>query len=335
MDVVLESSDGSEALNDFSSFRVEKLDQTRSRVALQEAFALLTICSLFIINEAGIRLINTNPASDLLSGHPPNVLLFVGSALELIEGLVGLFLGINGFVCKKHSVLVTKFSLGIQAFISVFVIVIYVFVVPTVHSVQGPSFEGMSSGENRVLISFGILTSFHFSLALHGALIVLAARLIALDTNQNFMWQRSRTRLFAIVWNGNLGFAGLWTVITGLFIRTHVGPGLLDQPFRSSLNFGRLPGLTVLMGVVLMLLAVLGVIIVLAKARLPAFYLPAVSFVYVLGLLNYSVIQLGLIEKAPASDVALNAGSVFMLVFLGPYFVLLTIRSNEERGLLV
>lgn len=332
MDITIESSDGSEALQNFSSFRVEKHDETRNYSSLQEAFALLTICSLFIINEGAIRLIDTDPSSGLSGGRPPNVLLFLASLLELLEGLTALFIGINGFICKKHSVVFAKLSLGIQAVISIFVIVVYVFVIPAVRSVQTPTLNGLSLGKNRTLLVLGILTSLDFSLALHGALLVITARLIALDTNQNFMGQKRGMRVSALVWNGNVGLAGLWTSTTGLFVRINVGPGLLDKAFGSSPNLGRLPGLTVLTGVLLMLLAVTGSIIVLARAPLPIFYFPAVFFVYVLGLLNYSVVQLGLIAEASPSYVALYAGPVFMLVFLGPYFVLLTVRNDEEHG---
>lgn len=333
MDTVVESSDESADVRAFDSLRAEKAMETQMNPCSQQAFTFLTVCSLLIINEGGVRLISMNPAAGISGGRPPNILLFLGGLFELIIGLLGFFIGMNGFVGRALSVRVTKMSPGLQAILGSFVNLVYVFIIPAIRSIdlEKHDIQPLNLGEGRFLIALGILTSFHFSFALLGAQFVLLTRLVALKTNQNFLGQKRGARCFALVWNANLGLAGTWTVLTGIYIRINVGPGILDEPFQFPPNTGRFPGLTVVTGLSLLLLALTGSIVILTRAPLPKFYLPAVLFVYLLGLLNYSVIQPGFIRSAPSSDVALNAGSVFMLVFFGLYFTHLAAKMDEDQ----
>lgn len=308
----------------------QNISKNRGLVFL-EAAALLTIWSILVINEGAIRLIDSNPAAGLSGGRPAVMLVFLGGLFEVVFGLIGLFLGLAAFILKAHNTTITKASMVVQTILGYYVFVIYVFVIPSFRAVDlpGPSLIGLTLGQSRFLIALGVLTSFQFCLALQGGQFVFMARLVCAATGQDFLKQKSGARMRAVFWNANMGLAGLWTLVTGLLIATNVGSGTLDTPFESPPNVGRLPGMTIFTGVLLIIWAAVGITIALMKMRIPKFYFPITGVVYLFAFLNYTIVQFGLIDGAPAGAVALHAGLVFMTVFLGPYFVNL---AEKEQG---
>lgn len=305
---------------------------------LVEAGALLAIWSVFVINEGAIRLIGTNPSQGLLeSGRPPVMLPFLGSLFEVFFGLFGLFLGIAAFVLKAHNSTVTKIAMVVQTILGYYVFAIFVFVIPVFNAVDldAPSLEGLTLGESRFIIALGILTSFHFCLALQGGQFVFMARLVCAATGTDFLRQRTGAHMRAIFWNANLGLAGVWTLITGALVSAKVDGGKLAMPFVSPPNVGVLPGMTIATGILMIVVAAKGIFIVISRRPLPKFYFPVIALVYVFALLNFGIVQFGQLEKPgvppSAGPVALHNGLVFMAVFLGPYFVHLAIKQEEEN----
>lgn len=193
---------------------------------------------------------------------------------------------------------------------------------------------GLNLGQSRFLIVLGILTSFHFCLALQGGQFVFMARLVCAATGQDFLKQRTGAKMRAMFWNGNMGLAGLWTLITGILVAANAESGTLDMPFASPPNVGRVPGITMFTGLVMMLWAGVGMWMVAqaGKRAVPIAYYGGSAVVYLIAFLNYGILQFGLIEGAPAAPVVLHAGLVFMTVFLGPYFVHVVSKEKEDEG---
>lgn len=328
------SPSGHPPRDDLNHFQSRKSSDRQPSLDFHDTAALLTMWSLLIINEGTVRLIDSNPAGGMAGGRPPDVVLFIGALAEIIFGLLGLLIGLEGFVRKAHHPVITKVVMCAQAVLGLYVFVVFVFVRPAIQSVdlEEPTLDGMSLGGSRFLISLGILTSFQFSLALLGGQLICMARLVAIHTNSDFLRQKSWLRYVALLWNGNLGLAGLWTLITGILVRTSLGPGVLEETFKSPPNVGKLPGMTIWTGVVMMVWSAVGCIIVLARAPLPKFYFPAAAYVYLAAFLNYTIVQFGLIDKAPSGDVAVQAGLVFVVVFIGPFYVQLYVAQEEQRG---
>lgn len=310
----------------------QKLYPSVGPYAAQEAAALLTIWSLLVINEGAIRLINSNPAAGLSGGRPSNAVVFLGGLVEVIFGLIGLFVGAAAFVLRKHNASVTKLAMVVQTILGYYVFVVYVFVIPAFRATDlvEPSLEGLSLGQSKFLIALGVLTSFHFCLALQGGQFVFMARLVTATTGQDFLKQKSGARMRAAFWNGNLGMSGMWTLITGILIAANVGSGKLEVPFESPPNVGLLPVMTIVTGAVMMVWAVTGIVIAQKRMGVPSLYFPVTGLVYLLAFGNFTIVQFGLLDGAPAGAVALHAGLVFMVTFLGPYFV--NLAAKEEVG---
>lgn len=313
-------------------------DDRTSKAFFIEAAALLTIWSLLVINEGAIRLVNSDPAGGLDGGRPPSLLVFLASLAEVFFGLVGLFVGVAGFIFRWYSTSVTKASLLLQTLLGYFVFAIFVFVVPAVKAIdlEAPTGE-LTLGQEKFLIALGVLTSFHFCLALQGGQFVFFARLICAGTGQNFLMQNTGNRMRAIFWNGNLGFAGIWTLITGILINANIGGGKLDMPFQSPPNVGRLPAMTIVTGILLILWAAMGIFLALSSKPAPWMYYLLSGVVYLFSYLNYTIVQFGVMKKpnpmGPSpfgGPVAMHGGLVYMVVFLGPYFVHLA--SKEKNG---
>lgn len=290
----------------------------------QQAAALLSIWSVLVINEGAIRLINSNPAGGLSGGRPSIALVFLAALSEVLFGLLGLFIGLAASILRLHSTLFTKISILIQFILGDFVFVIFVFLIPAFRAadLMEPSLPGLSLGQSQFLVALGILTSFQFCLALQGGQFLFMARLVCAATGKDFLKQQSGTMMRAMFWNGNMGLAGLWTLITGVLVTANVGSGKLDMPFVSPPNVGLVPGLTIATGLAMILWAGVGMVVgKRAMKGVPLVYYVGSFIVYLLALMNYGIVQFGLMENAPAGDVALHAGLVFMVVFLGPYFV--------------
>lgn len=297
-----------------------------------EAAALLSIWSILVINEGAIRLINAKPAGGLSVGSPAAVFPFLGGLFEVGFGLLGLFLGIAAFILRAHNATVTKIAMVVQTVLGYYVFAIFVFVLPAfkASNLEGPSLEGLSLGQSRFLIALGVLTSFQFCLALQGGQFVFMARLVCAATGRDFLKQKSGARMRAVFWNANLGLAGLWTLITGILITANVGSGRLDAPFVSPPNVGLLPGMTIATGAMMIAFAVMGIVVGVMKMQVSMLYYAMGAFVYLFAFLNYTIVQFGLLPEPMPGAVALHAGLVFMVVFLGPYFV--HVSESEESN---
>lgn len=306
-------------------------------VMFVETAALLTLWSVLVINEGAIRLINTNPSLGLnrpteLENPAPGVgVLFAAGLLEVLFGLVGVFVGVAGLVFRWYSTFVTKIAIVIQNLFGYYVFVVYVFVRPIFKAKDlAEPFAGLSMGESKFLIALGVLTSFHFCLALQGGQFVFFARLIYAGTGRDFLKQKTGNRARAIFWNANFGFSGLWTLITGALIHGSRGGGKLPlPPYMSPPNVGRLPGLTITTGVLILAWAAVGIFLAMSKAPAPWYYFLLSGLVYVFALLNFGIVQFGLIPKN-AGAVAMHNGLVYMVVFMGPYFVHLAGKEGVE-----
>lgn len=299
-----------------------------------EAAALLSIWSVLVINEGAIRLINTNPSGGLSVGRPAAIFPFLGGLFEVAFGLLGLYLGVAAFILRAHNAKVTKIAMVVQTVLGYYVFAIFVFVIPSFNAsnLDAPSLVGLSLGQSRFLIALGVLTSFQFCLALQGGQFVFMARLVCAATGRDFLKQKSGARMRAVFWNANLGLAGLWTLITGILITTNVGSGRLEVPFESAPNVGLLPGMTIVTGVLMMSFAIMGIMVAMMRMQVPKLYYAAAGFVYLFAFLNYTIVQFGLLPEPPAGAVALHAGLVFMVVFLGPYFVHVSEREEQSTG---
>lgn len=299
-----------------------------------ESAALLTLWSLLVINEGAIRLIDSNLAAGLSIGRPSAGVKFAGGLCEVIFGLTGLFIGVSSFIRNVHSAAVTKAAMVFQTALGLYVFVVYVFLIPGFRAtnLSEPSLAGLTLGQSRFLIVLGMFTSFHFCLALQGGQFVFMARLVCARSGLDFLKQQSGARTLAVFWNANMALAGLWTFATGLLVRINAGAPL-DEPFKSPPNVGLLPGMTIWTGILLMFWAAVGVIITLSRSPVPKFYFPIMAYVYLSAFLNYTIVQFGLLENANAGDVALHAGLVFVVVFMGPYFVQVAAREREKGAL--
>lgn len=306
---------------------------TNSRFFL-EAAGLLALWSVLVINEGAIRLIASNPAAGLSrDGRPPPVVLFLGGLFEVIFGLIGLFVGVAGFIFRWYSTNATKLAIAVQTLFGYYVFAVYVFVQPalTASDLEAPALEGLTIGESKFLIALGVLTSFHFCLALQGGQFVFFVRLICGGTGRNFLMQRTGNTMRAIFWNMNLALSGIWTLITGGLINASVGGGKLDAPFAFPPNVGRMPGLTISTGIVMILYGLAGASMAGMKMRVPGWYYFVGGYVYLTAFANFTIVQFGLIEGASGGPVALHAGLVFMTVFIGPYFVRLAQMESAEK----
>eukprot|EP00177_Eucheuma_denticulatum_P007032 GFKZ01012793.1.p1 GENE.GFKZ01012793.1~~GFKZ01012793.1.p1 ORF type:complete len:332 (+),score=34.94 GFKZ01012793.1:204-1199(+) len=311
-----------------------QLNNTDSNLFL-EAAGLLTVWSLLVINEGSIRLNASQPAAGLSSdGRPPNTVLFLGGLFEVFFGLLGLFLGLAAFIRRYHSTILTKAAMVIQTVLGYYVFIVFVFVAPIFGAIDlsTPFLADLNftDGQDRFFLALGIMTSFHFCLALQGGQFVFMARLVCGATGQDFLKQRSGSKMRAVFWNANMGLAGLWTLITGVLLSSNHDSNVLDSPYFSPPNIGRIPGMTTFTGVVMMVWAVVGITLALRKRIVSNLYFAMSALLYLIGFLNYALVQITIIPGFPSDPIILHAGLIFMTVFLGPYFVHLS--SQEEAA---
>lgn len=307
---------------------------------LIEAAALLTMWSLLVINEGSIRLNNTAPSVALLAaGRPSKLIIFSAALSEVIFGVVGLLVGVAAFMLRWYSTAAVKACMLLQTVLGYYVFAVYVFVIP-IYSVidrADPLVVGLTLEQTRIVMILGVLTSFHFCLALQGGQFVFMARLIVAGSGDEFLYQRGGSRMRAVFWNGNLGLAGLWTLITGVCMAINAEGGWrLAMPYVSPPNVGVLPGMTIWTGLVMLVWGSLGVLLALRGRVVPKNYFVVSGYVYVAAMLNYGIVQFGLFATAdgnssPSWAVALHNGLVFMVVFMGAYFLNQVSEEKEEK----
>lgn len=97
------------------------------------------------------------------------------------------------------------------------------------------------------------------------------ARLVCAATGKDFLKQKSGLRMRTVFWNANLGLAGVWTLITGILINVNVGSGILDRPFESPPYVGRIPGMTMFTGLMMIVFATVGITITIMKMQIPKY----------------------------------------------------------------
>lgn len=302
-----------------------------------EAAAFLTVFSLFLINQGSIQVMRLYPTENLLDGGAPSkFLLFLGHLFEFFYGLLGLGLGLTALVFRGHNATVTKLCMFIQIVLSIYTFMLVAFIAPgfAVRDITEPQLIGLTTGESKFIRALGLLTSVHFFFALQGGQFVFMARLVSESTGTDFMWQKSGYKLRAIFWNLNLAIPGFWTLVTGAMVNEKVGGGRLQQLIFSPPTVGHLPGLTIFTGLGVCVLGLLGVVMAVLDITPPALYFLLAAVVYVDGLLNFGIVQFGLIgakDLELAGIVAMLNGLVFVGVFIGPYFLHLQSKDKMEK----
>lgn len=302
--------------------------------AVLEAAALLTIFSLLAINEGSIRFIRSNPSDlgrDLAATDMSPYLIFFGGLSEVIFGLFGFFVGIGAFIFGSYSTGVTKLCMATQTLLGYFVFVVFIFVEPAVRAANlaGPLLDGMSVGSSRLLIAMGIFTSFHFCLALQGGQFLYMARLVAAATGTDFLKQTTGNRMRAVFWNANMALSGVWVLITGAVVHAQVGGGTIAAPYQFPPNVGRLPAFTIVTGLVMIMWGAAGIAMAVSSAA-PSWYSVGTAVVYVVALMNFGIGQFGVFADGGAGGpIALHNGLVFMVMFLGSYFVVQNARDTQ------
>lgn len=316
----------------------QKQDPTAKGMQVLEAAALLALWSVLVINEGAIRFIRETPSEGLFAdppdGQPTKFVPVLGGILEVVFGIVGLSIGTGAFILRWYSTAVTKMGMIVQTLFGYYVFVVYVFVVPAMQAsnLSEPLLEGMSVSSSRFLISLGVLTSFHFCLALQGGQFVFMARLVCAATGENFLMQKTGNSMRSVFWNANFALSGLWTLISGSLVNAQVGGGRLETPYVSPPNVGTVTGFTIFVGLLMMVWGMVGIVMGLQKIA-PSWYFVGTGVVYLFALLNFGIAQFGTFAGPGAGGpVALHNGLVFMVVFMGPYFVLQTKRDETQES---
>lgn len=309
-------------------------DYTATPFFLQAA-AMLTVWSVLVINEGAVRLVGSDPGAGLSrEADLSPIVLFVGGVGEVVFGMAGLAVGVAALIFRWYNTNAVKLAILTQTLLGYYVFIVFVFVQPAVGAANlesGLVGGQLSLGESKFLITLGILTSLHFCLALQGGQFVFMVRLICGGTGKDFLRQRSGNRMRAVFWNMNLGFSGLWTLITGALIHAKVGGGKLDDVFVSPPNVGRMPLMTIYTGLAMMLYGFGGAAMAGLKLKVWRWYYVIGGYLYLTAFLNFSVVQLASIAGFSGGPVALHAGLTFMVVFLGPYFVHLAEMEDTDK----
>lgn len=314
----------------------------RSKQYYEAAF-LLMFWSFLVINEGLIRFIDEGtPASAGLfspeAGQPNRFVgPFLGGLFEIIFGLFGLFVGMGAALLDYHNPSVTKLCMLVQAVLGWYVFIDFVFVLPSyqVANLQGPIFNApfftnsLSEGQLQFLVVLGILTSMHWCLALQGGQFLFMARLVAADTGSDFLKQRSGAKMRSLFWNMNFLLSGLWSFIFACLLIDKLGGGEYPAPFVSPPNAGTLPGLTLFTSLLMMLWPLIGMgISITNRHSVVKAYITATIPVFLFVFLNYTIVQLGIIGAVAGASK--HHGLLFMLMFLGPYFMLKQTEDTEQ-----
>lgn len=209
-----------------------------------------------------------------------------------------------------------------QAILGTFVFIVYVFVVPSVAASNALSQDvhPISLSLYKFLVVLGIFTSFHFCLALQGGQFVFMARMISSATNEDFLKQRSGNKLRALFWSANLALAGLWTLITGSIINGKIGSRILEEPFFFPPNVGRISGLTIVAGILMICFGFCSIATVITLRKVPSAYWILWTVVFLFVWLNFTIAQIAKVGPF-FNAIAMHHGLTFTVMFLGAYFV--------------
>ncbi|PXF44205.1 hypothetical protein BWQ96_06065 [Gracilariopsis chorda] len=318
------------------------LARRATNAPFKQAAALLTIWSVLVINEGAVRFVTTNPSvGSLLNGRPATLVPFLAALFEVVFGFIGLFVGLAAFVLNEHSVRVTKAAMLIQSVLGYYVFAVFVFLLPSfaIADLEKPLMSGLNLSQSRFLLVMSIFTSFHFCLALQGGQFVWMARLVSIASARDVLSAKSRHKTRAMFWNLNLAFAGLWILLTGSVINATVGSGRLQEPFAVAPNIVVLPVLTIVTGIVMLSWGLFGFHLARRERAPSPLYFVVCAAVYVLAFLNFTIVQLGLVDSSAAGvsgadgAAAVHAALIFMVTTMGAYFA--NLASRERRGLSV
>lgn len=307
-----------------------------------EAALLLSLWSLLVTNEGVIRFIlhGLPSAPGLFTSSSPNRFAgpFLGGLFEVTFGLLGLAVGLSACFLDHFVRPRAIASLAVQNALGWHVFTTFVFILPglEVEAREAPVVDGLSLTADKAAGVLGILASASMCLALQGGQFLFLARLIAFSTPTDFCSQRTGTRMRAIFWNANLSLAGLWMTAQASVIVNGAGAGLLSMSVNPPPALGRIPVYLLYTGVLMLIWPLVGVFIVLFRMRRMVRPYAAVSFfVFVLIHVHFTIGQMGFLadgpgSAGPAARGALGNGLVFVLGFLGPFFMLKEVEEAEE-----
>ncbi|CDF39595.1 unnamed protein product [Chondrus crispus] len=298
-----------------------------------ESAALLTLFSLLIFIEGGIRLTLID-VKDL--GRPegvklfPPVASFIASICELVFGFIGLMLGlislIESPVCAKK---IKACVLG-TVLLNLFVFAVYNLADPIYRIRNLISFGGRPVSDVslfRGAESMALLTRICFTIALFAGQVIFMLRLASSSSTKG-KWSSGVMQAHAIFWNANVALAGLWTLVLGGGVLSHTELFRKIEDVNGTIFFflphaGTEPGFTIATGIVMILWGVLGVALALLRRQKVHWFLLGSLPVALLVYLNFTLVQLGQLRfiVSDASLVATNTAYVFALFFLSCFFL--------------
>lgn len=304
-------------------------DDTVSDVAgFIESAAILTFWSVIVINEGTFRFLQLNP-SQLDTSNINQILGLIGGICEVVFALIGLYLGCSALILKRSSPSFLKTGLFFQFLLSSYVFFLFVIYFNVNGIINAQPFDGISLRMTKFLRTLGLFNSIHFCFALQGGQFLFMSRLVDATAGGDFMKQSSRDAMRAVFWNANLGLSGIWTLVTGALLTYAYGVRQVMPPYVFPPNVGTLPILTIGTGALMMISAVAGMWNAFSKTA-PTSYFVTSFTVFVVALVNFGIGQFGTFADARMSGaVALHNGLVFMITFLGPYFVFQASRDID------
>lgn len=298
-----------------------------------EAAALLLLWSFIVLSEGVVRFISSNPSGDLAGERMPQAILVLAAMFEVVYGLIGLFYAGAALFFKLFDLRYAKFAMFVQLVLSTFTFTIYGVIQPIFNIIdEGPgTIDGIVHREREIIMVFSLLTAASLGLALQGGQHIFFARLVAAATQTDFMKHKSGNRPRAFFWNFNMGAAGIWLIGTGGIIIESTRNNFTDRILRFGINTGSVPGMQVWTGIMLIIWGIVGELMALRKCGAPPVYYMGSVLVYVMSFLNFTLVQLGTTPNGPVGIGCANTGLVLVFTFLGPYFVHLMSKDNEQK----
>lgn len=299
-----------------------------------ESAGLLTLFSLLIFIEGGIRV---NAVDVKMFTRPPNVLAFppvvsfIAAIAELLLGLLGLLLGISSLISRFFDRRLFSIAVLVQVTLSTFVFVVNNLADPIYRLDKLIPFKPRpipNVSLYRAAESMALLIGVQFTLALFVGQLIFMTRLAASATGKDVWRARSGNRTNALVWNVNLGLAGLWTMILGSgvlshkenFPRTAEISGIV---FAFVPHIGTKPRFTIATGVIMIAWAAIGVVLTFRRFKNVSWYVLGSVLVAIIVYFNFTLVQLGLfrIGSSGGGIIATNTAFVFVIFFLSSYFL--------------
>lgn len=311
-----------------------------------ESAALLTLFSLLIFIEGGVRL---NAVDVKMLTVPPNVLAFppvvsfLAAIAELLLGLLGLLFGLSSLFSRFFDMRVFKVTACAQIVLSTFAFVVNNLAEPIYRIHHLIPFVPRPIPDVRLYRAaeaMAMMTGVQFTLALFVGQLIFTTRLAASATGKDVWRARSGTRANAFLWNVNLGLAGLWTLVLGSGVLSHKEnfpstPEVSGIPFSFVPHFGTEPGFTIATGVIMIAWAIVGaVLLTFGRFENMKWYLSGSFLVAIVVYLNFTLVQFGLLRSGLALGgfTATNTAFVFVTFFLCSYFLYRAKGRRNEKA---